>query len=215
VANTSKRGTLDQRAVIDAATAVARRVGLDGLTMRMVADELGVSAMAAYRHVPNRESLVSLVADELGAAVAVPDPASGTWDERLRALQLSAFAGRSTVTGTTDVASVELMLQGKHTQRIVRGMMEILADAGFDEEDAALAFEVVWAYFVGQLNAYEVIVAPRVNHADQGTELWPILGQAGDGTPVSPEEYFERGFDILLDGLRARLARTVGATLHA
>ena len=56
VSNTIKRGTIDQRAVVDAATAVARRVGLAWMTMRMVADELGVSAMAAYRHVPNRDA---------------------------------------------------------------------------------------------------------------------------------------------------------------
>jgi TetR/AcrR family transcriptional regulator, tetracycline repressor protein len=216
VATTIKRGTIDQRAVVDAATAVARRVGLSRMTMRMVADELGVSPMAAYRHVPNRESLAGLVADELTASVQVPDPASGSWDERLLALELSAFRARSTVSGTTDVASIELMLKGTHTRRVVQGMMAILADAGFDGDDAALAFEVVWAYFVGQLNAYEVIVHPTTNRRDaDGESLWPILGQDTGETPVSPEEYFERGFHILLDGLRAMLARKVAAELSS
>jgi len=206
-AKTTKRGTIDQRAVIDAALRVARRVGLNRLTMRMVADELGVSAMAAYRHVPNREHLVSLVADELTASVEVPDPASGPWDQRLRELQLSAFRANTTVAGSMDAADMEVLLRGTHSRRLVRGMMAILADAGFDEDDAALAFEVIWAYFVGQLSSYEVVVELRHKHPEFADDLWPVLGAAGQGVPLSPEEYFERGFEILLDGLRARLAR--------
>ena len=63
--------------------------------MRMVADELGVSAMAAYRHVPSREALISLVTDRLAASVSVPAPSTGTWDERLRQIELDAFAARA------------------------------------------------------------------------------------------------------------------------
>ncbi len=78
----SRPATLDRRAVVQAALRVARRVGFDALSMRMVADELGLSAMAAYRHIPNRQVLLELVVDELYAPVPVPRPrrAGGTSD---------------------------------------------------------------------------------------------------------------------------------------
>ena len=56
----ARRASFDRQTLVEAALRVARRVGLDALSMRMVAEELGVSAMAAYRHVPNRETLINL-----------------------------------------------------------------------------------------------------------------------------------------------------------
>ncbi|WP_210491958.1 TetR family transcriptional regulator [Patulibacter sp. SYSU D01012] len=50
-----------------AADRIARRRGAAGLTMRLLAEELGVSAMAAYRYVDGREELGALVLDRLFA----------------------------------------------------------------------------------------------------------------------------------------------------
>jgi hypothetical protein len=100
--------------------------------------------------------------------------------------------------------------------------MAILTDAGFGEEDAAVAFEVIWAYFQGQLRIYERLTTPAAPAAvapaaaassaaalDHGATpaLWPSLAQVIAGVPsLSPVDFFERGFETLLDGLRTRLA---------
>lgn len=183
---------------------MARRVGLDNMSMRMVAEELGVSPMAAYRHVPNRDALVSWVADEMASDVLVPSPDSGTWDERLRALERNAFRAHARV-GQTDTTG---LAAGPNQLRIVEGTMDILRSAGFTQEDAALAFEVVWAYFHGQLRVYEQLRAlddqpAELLHADR----WPLLAEVVRSAPgLDPDDYFDRGFEIVLDGLRARLA---------
>jgi AcrR family transcriptional regulator len=44
--------------VIDAAADIASRDGIDALSMRRLAEELDVSTMAAYRHVPSKVALV-------------------------------------------------------------------------------------------------------------------------------------------------------------
>ena len=51
--------------VIDRALAVLDDYGLESLTMRRLAAELGVQPSALYHHVPNKQSLLAAVADEI------------------------------------------------------------------------------------------------------------------------------------------------------
>ena len=69
--------------IVAAALRVGTSKGFGALTMRALAQELGLSAMAAYHHVPNKEALVDLVIDYVLAPVEVPPGDFGTWAERL------------------------------------------------------------------------------------------------------------------------------------
>lgn len=74
------RLTLDQ--VIEAGTAVARAEGVEGLSMRKVAAELGVGAMSLYTYVPGRTELVDLMIDRAFAELDLP-AADAPWREGL------------------------------------------------------------------------------------------------------------------------------------
>ncbi|MEV0584420.1 TetR/AcrR family transcriptional regulator [Nonomuraea sp. NPDC050310] len=62
--------------IASAALAILAAEGAEAVTMRRVAADVGVSAMAAYRHYPSREALLRAVAEAGFAAAA------GTWSER-------------------------------------------------------------------------------------------------------------------------------------
>jgi AcrR family transcriptional regulator len=81
--------------VLEAALVVAEREGLERLSMRLVARELGVSPMALYRHVTNKDALLDGLVERLLAELQLPDE-SLPWDERLRKLagELRALAQR-------------------------------------------------------------------------------------------------------------------------
>lgn len=65
--------------VVNAAVACVAAEGLDALTVRSVATELGSSPMALYRHVENRDDLVARVVDEvLGKVSLEADPTTRT-----------------------------------------------------------------------------------------------------------------------------------------
>jgi AcrR family transcriptional regulator len=75
-------------AIIDTARAILEREGVEGLTMRSVAEAVGVRAPSLYKHVADRDDLVRLVLDatvvELGQRLqVVPD---GAPQERLHSL---------------------------------------------------------------------------------------------------------------------------------
>jgi len=53
-----ERSPLTQDRVLESATAIADRDGIDALTMRRLADDLGVEAMSIYYHLPNKDAIL-------------------------------------------------------------------------------------------------------------------------------------------------------------
>ena len=68
---------LTRRAIVEAGLRILDEYGLGDLSMRRVADALGVQAGALYYHVPNKQSLLAAVADEILAAQPPADEQVG------------------------------------------------------------------------------------------------------------------------------------------
>src|SRR3954468_16713427 len=87
---------LSRRRVLRAAAGLADRNGLDSLTMRRLAQEVGAEAMSLYHHVANKEAVfdgvVEVILDEIMAAVDKVEPPSPEedWQAALRARILPA-----------------------------------------------------------------------------------------------------------------------------
>ncbi|KQV24659.1 MULTISPECIES: TetR/AcrR family transcriptional regulator C-terminal domain-containing protein [unclassified Microcella] len=89
--STPGRERLDRSRVVGAAVALADRDGLDAVSMRRLADELGVVPMALYKHVADKRDLVAGMIDSVVAGY--PRPASGEpWSSAVRTRVLGARA---------------------------------------------------------------------------------------------------------------------------
>ena len=62
---TARRNALSEQEIVATALEIIKRAGVEGLTMRMLSDSLGVALGATYKHVPNKDELLRLVAHEL------------------------------------------------------------------------------------------------------------------------------------------------------
>jgi len=69
--------------VLRAAVAHADAGGLEGLTMRQLAEILGVAPMALYRHVANKDDLIDAMVDVVFSEIGVP-PGGGDWKSAMR-----------------------------------------------------------------------------------------------------------------------------------
>ena len=71
--------------IVDTAIDVADRDGLPALSMRRIADELGVGAMSLYRHIADKDALLEAMAEEIGRRFPYPvdDPGPWSWRERV------------------------------------------------------------------------------------------------------------------------------------
>src|SRR5713101_2303701 len=97
------RPQLSRELVVSAALRVIEVDGGDALTMRRVADEIGVSASALYGYVANKEELVQLVLEQI--MTEIPLPRTGTdWQDMLRSWgreTLAVFRRHPGVAGLT------------------------------------------------------------------------------------------------------------------
>ena len=69
--STSRRTRLDRDQVIDTAIALADEQGLEGASMRGVAERLNVTPMALYKHVSNHSQLIDNMLDRVISAQGV------------------------------------------------------------------------------------------------------------------------------------------------
>jgi AcrR family transcriptional regulator len=71
--------------ILDAALAIADKGGLDAVSMRTVAERVGVTPMALYRHFDGKTALLDGMLERIVTSLR-PERVTGTWDERLTAL---------------------------------------------------------------------------------------------------------------------------------
>jgi AcrR family transcriptional regulator len=125
---------LRRELVLEAAFAVAEREGLERLSMRLVARELGVSTMALYRHVANKDDLLDGLVERLLGELELPDD-SLPWDERLRTLagELRALAKRHP---ELFVLLLQRRAVGARATRAREAELRALRDGGLDQQAA-------------------------------------------------------------------------------
>ena len=125
---------LSRAAIVDAGLGILDAYGLGDLSMRRVADALGVQAGALYYHVPNKQSLLAALSDEVLAEVPEPDQglAAGewlaVWADGVRAALLARRDGAELVASSLALGLGGVDLAAPPARR--------LADAGNPRPDA-------------------------------------------------------------------------------
>jgi AcrR family transcriptional regulator len=190
--------TITRADLVAAALRLAQRVGLDRFTIKQLADELGVAPMTLYHHVSSRSELVQLVVEELLDSVEIPEPETGPWDVRLKALEANARRVLGGIPGLPSGINPEAASDA--SRRLADAVFAILADAGFDEKTALLAYGALFTYMIGQLDLD--VAADRRASASEASRFAPLVERAVDGRRPTPDDIFDFGFGLLLTGLR-------------
>ncbi len=131
-------GGLGRDQVVRAGLELLDDVGLDGLTMRALADRLGVKAASLYWHVRDKEQLLDLVHAAISAEVRAPDPAL-PWRERLEDWM---WAWRRVLLSHRDAARVAYgrgLASDPATLLAAERTLGALVEAGLSPPDAAAA----------------------------------------------------------------------------
>ncbi len=133
---------LNREAVIQAALAMLDAVGVDGLSMRALADRLGVKAASLYWHIRDKEQLLELVAEAVLERVAVPASPSG-WRPQVTAAcdDLARFLKVHQGAATVVLGSLPVIQRS----RLTRELTEVLGKAGLAEAEGAATTLVVEA----------------------------------------------------------------------
>jgi AcrR family transcriptional regulator len=79
-----RRDPISRDAIVAAAIRLLDAEGLDALSMRRIANELGTGAASLYWHVGSKDGLLDLVFDQIIGELEVPEPVPGQWREQLK-----------------------------------------------------------------------------------------------------------------------------------
>ncbi len=175
-------GELDRAQVVAGLHNLARRVGIQRVTMRELAAELGVAVPSVYYHVPGKQAALDLLADSLLASI--PVPAGGPWDFRLIELYCAAREVILRVSGFAGM--LQTRNPGESARRLDRLSRSLLTESGLAKAPAAAAHTVLFTYLLGSVTMEEsrsVTPAGRDSH------------QA-----AAP---FRSGLDVIVAGIRA------------
>jgi AcrR family transcriptional regulator len=198
--------------VVSAARAVVDRDGIEGLTMRRVAEELGGAPMSLYRHVRDKDELLVLLLDQLAAEL--PHPALPSEPrERLQAACRTMRDGLAEHPWIVDVlAGGDLIAPS-----ILWLMEEIVAGfvaCGLSHREAADAYRAVWQFTVGELmirrgldHVAKLGRPPFVLGVLMGVdadELPTLAALKQYWAPARGRDSYDAGISALIDGLLAR-----------
>lgn len=206
-----RRPPLTRPRIVRAAMRLVDEQGLAALTMRALANELGVSPMALYNHVRDKEELVDLMADLMLGEVDC-SPSDGDWMTQLRTLVCSLHQVLSAHPGLARIYGLRVRI-GPHGLSVMERALGLLRDAGFSPPEAANAFFALFTYTMGfhQMGRIDPRQAPTPGdetayYSALPTDRIPTVAALIphlDG--VRQTGRFEYGLEILLTGLQARL----------
>ncbi|MFD5829411.1 TetR/AcrR family transcriptional regulator [Lentzea sp. NPDC060358] len=205
---------LSREAIVRKALELLDEHGMQKLSMRNLAAQLGAAPMSLYWHVPTKDALIELCLDEIYGEFDLPAPGA-EWEPALRGMMhtLRRLAqkhpwwvraiGEHTTIGPNAVAMSDAML-------------EPMRAAGLTMAEAALSASTVSSFVMG-------FAIAEVNFAGAGKmdQPPPDLGKIADlyrdkhpryvemlDDPAvwSLEGQFEFGLDCVIDGIKARVA---------
>jgi TetR/AcrR family transcriptional regulator, tetracycline repressor protein len=141
------RSTATRDDVVAAGARALDRTGIDALSMRAVAAELGVAVSALYWHVRDKRELLSLIVEASLRELRTPEV--GAWDARLAELLRAsrrALRARPALVPAIWAAGWAL---GPETQRIANALTGLVAESGMPQREVRDAYFALVSLLLG------------------------------------------------------------------
>jgi AcrR family transcriptional regulator len=210
-ATSGPRARLSREQVAAAALELLDRDGLEALSMRRLADALGVGTMTLYGYFRSKDELLDAVID---AAVADREPHvfEGPWQEQIRRLMQRSRRALGRHPGLVKVRADRPVLRPE-ALRFAETGLTILRGAGFSRIDAARAFRLLFTYVFGYVSfspdetaeqaRRESLAATAVLPPGEYPTLRDTSAELAEA--MAGQETFEFGLDRIIDGFEAHL----------
>ncbi|GAA3431186.1 TetR/AcrR family transcriptional regulator [Kutzneria kofuensis] len=217
------RQQLSRELIVDTALEILDREGMDGLSMRRIATELGTGAASLYAHVSNKDELQELLLERVLSQVPHEPPDPARWASQLRDLCRHTVGALIAHTGIAQVALATIVPTGEASFSQAEAMLGLLRASGLPDAQVAVAFDVLTLYctaFAVEANAIRsgqfspAEIAERTRQLGEYMAslppdrfpsllaLGPLLG-SGDG-----ERRFLAAIDLVIAGIEVLATRS-------
>jgi AcrR family transcriptional regulator len=220
----SAKPPLSQDGIVDVALRIVATDGVEGVSMRRIAQEFGTGPSSLYAHVANKEELLALMLDRVAASIDLPAPDPGRWKEQIRELCFALF---HTLRRYNDLAGASFanVPTAYGSMRVSERMMALMIDGGLPPRIAGWALDRLFLYVTADVYEGSLYLA-RVRRAGTTPEEFAAtyFGQLHDYMKSLPVDRFPMtvahadamtegdgdtrfafGLDLILDGLDRHL----------
>jgi TetR/AcrR family tetracycline transcriptional repressor len=203
--------------VADRALALADKSGLDALTIRKLATELGVTPMALYWHFRSKDELLDGLAERVWSETDLNVDRTAPWTEQLRWLLTSLLTVLRAHSAAPQLLLRPKSLRSEAALDATELTLDILRTAGFSPQDASIAARsVLWTGItlvmsepgiesIDDAERTELQRKKQVTLATQSPAKYPRLVECA--IPMTacddPEEHYRFGVDLFIGGLAA------------
>jgi AcrR family transcriptional regulator len=210
------REPLSKQRIVDTAIRLVDHHGLEALTMRRLAEELGVEGASLYKHIANKAELVVGMLQTIAAEATPVYPDFPTWRDRLR-IGMSDFREEG-LRHPRVFALAQRPWRGVNSERREEDMRVMLA-AGFTPEQAAYAFRVLITYVIGFVARETAALTWDPEELRQAQDLSMQIESAHPLSAAASrllaggrqDSAFEFGLTAMLDGIEQQVRRGAGA----
>jgi AcrR family transcriptional regulator len=207
---------LTRNRIISAAMELIERDGVDAISMRRLATELGCGVMSLYNHVPSKAALLDGVAEAVMSGIEFTPMPDASWQDQVRA-QARAFRQIARAHPRCTMIVVSRPATSTAPLRPVEHALATLREAGFGGAESVRIVRAFVAYILGSL-LREVGVAPGLTGPDlaepgetghrprlKPTEFPQVTSLAAELAHRDPDADFEFGLDLLVHATAGRL----------
>jgi len=196
------------------ALAIMDAQGTEALTMRRLAEELGMGTMALYRYFPSKNELMDAAIEVAAPELHLPVPGAAPWKEQLAGLARGLFmAGLRHPSVARE--RFDRPLQSPAAMRVTDRAIALLLEAGLSRRDAAAAFKALLVHtfgaaaFAASEARPEVRRSARERHASVTADELPAMAEVAEEltAALGGDQAFELGLSALLDGIELRAGR--------
>lgn len=197
--------------IVSTAVRIADVDGLDAVSIRRIAAELGVRPMSLYDHFASKEALLDAMADEVVAEVLIPGPHSEHWREALAAVARRNYANYLRHPWLV-ILFGRRPKWGPNALAVAKQAAEAMRNTPLEPAERWMLHGTVNDYILG--HSLRNLASPAAEGLDElvppeelaeAPELSSLPDSLHSRTSV---ERFEAGLQMLLDAIEGRISGT-------
>ncbi|MEO8291871.1 MAG: TetR/AcrR family transcriptional regulator C-terminal domain-containing protein [Actinomycetota bacterium] len=213
------REKLSRERVVEAALGIMDREGLEAVTMRRVAREVGVEAMSLYHHVADKDDLLDGLCARVMTDFRIPARDDRPWMERARH---GAHEWRRVLKSHPNVIALfaerSKPMTDVNALRPMEYALSLIMESGADEREAVQFFNVMGGYIMGfvMMETGQMFTAGALDAQRPDAAAIAATFPAGQLPCIAaalpylatcdPDEQFEFGLDLLFRGMQTRFS---------
>jgi len=161
--------------IVETALRILDAQGIDAITVRHVALQLGTGAASLYAHVSGKDELLELLLDRVVGEIKLPPSDAADWQEQLKELAREAKRVLVRHRGIARVV-IAVIPTGPSALTVSDRMLAILRAGGVPDQVAAYGLDLLSLYFTASA-LEDSIRAEELSDKDGGPEGWSHAAQ--------------------------------------